>query len=396
MPPAGPVKILHIITRLDLGGSAENTLLTAIGLANKGHDLTIICGRSDNPPSSNEKKAVDAGVKIIRMRSLARRISPGRDLVACTVLWWHLMTRRYHIVHTHTSKAGVVGRVAARFAPVRRLVHTPHGHIFYGYFSAFLTGFFVWVEWLLIRWTSVQITLTHKEKEDYLLHGIGPERKNVPVFSGIELTRFLECRADGLVKRREMGLRDNDFVVGTVARLVPVKNHILIVRAADLLRDRVPELRCLFVGDGDLRAPLEAEVARLGLRPHFHFAGWRDDIAELHATFDVFAMTSKNEGMGRAFVEAQACGVPVIGTRVGGVGEVLSEGWTGFLIEPDNAAELADKLAFLHTNRDALARLAANCKDWVRPRFSHDVMVDKIEKIYLELLEPKRRSGVVR
>jgi glycosyltransferase involved in cell wall biosynthesis len=388
MPPRHPYRILHIITRLDLGGSAENTLLTAIGLAKKGYAVTIICGQSDNPPSRNEQKALTAGVKVIRMRSLVRDIAPIADVAALLRLWWHVVTNRYDIVHTHTSKAGVLGRIAVRFSRVKRVVHTPHGHIFYGYFSAILTGFFVWVEWLLMRWTALQITLTHKEMLDYLAHGIGPEEKMVPVYSGIELQPFLACTCDRAKKRAELGIESQHFVAGTVARLVRVKNHQLVIQALDILRERAPLLRFVFVGDGELRDSLETQIQSLGLESRVVFTGWREDVAELLSAFDLFVMVSKNEGMGRAFVEAQASGVPVIGSRVGGVAEVMSAGETGYLVEPEDAQDLADKIEHLYNNRERLERMAAKCREWVKPRFGHDVMIERIESLYRQLLQP--------
>jgi glycosyltransferase involved in cell wall biosynthesis len=384
--------VLHIITRLDLGGSAENTLLTALGIIARGYRTTIICGYSDNPPSVNEQKAAAAGVGILRIRHLVRNISPWHDL--CAILWLvvYLKRNRCDLVHTHTSKAGVVGRVAACIAGVGPVVHTPHGHIFYGYFSRMITGVFVYVERVLMRFTDIQITLTQKEKNDYLQKGIGPAHRHVPVYSGIELGPFLSRTPDCVAARAGLGLDIAHVVAGTVARLVPVKNHSYIVEAAALCKDRTPGLRFVFVGDGELREDLQGRIDGHGMTGRFVLTGWRNDIAGLMDAFDVFVMCSKNEGMGRAFVEAQASGVPVVGTRVGGIAEVLDEGRTGFLVGLGDPEELAGIFVRLYEDKNLRDELARNCRPWVVPRFSAEAMVDKIEDIYAGLLRPRARG----
>ena len=384
--PTQPLRILHVITRLDVGGSAENTLLTVTGQAKRGHSVTLVAGVSGNPDSTNESRAIAAGVRILRHRRLVRNISPVDDLLALWDLFRHLRSNSYDIVHTHTSKAGVIGRIAAVLAGRRPVVHTPHGHIFYGYFSSALTKIFVWVERALMGPTSALITLSRKEKDDYLAQGIGPAARIEPVFSGIELTPFLDCTCDRTAVRAELGLGPDDFVACTVARLVSVKNHAMIVSAAAKLADSVPALRLVFVGDGELRMSLEEKARTLGIGGRIVFAGWRKDIARIICASDIFVMCSRNEGLGRAFVEAQACGVPAIGTRVGGVPEVLGEGETGYLVESGDINGLADRIEYLHNNRGELARLAANCKARVNPRFSAEVMVERIEGIYRELM----------
>jgi glycosyltransferase involved in cell wall biosynthesis len=383
------VKILHIITRLDVGGSAENTLLTAAGQQVMGNAVSIICGISDNPASDNETTAAAIGVTILRIPALRRPISPLNDLIASFRLYRHLRKNRYDLVHTHTSKAGIVGRIAARFAGVKCIVHTPHGHIFYGYFSRTITRIFIFAEWLTMRWTDALITLTQHEKDDYLKVGIGPAERIHPIFSGIDLGPFLSAGDERERLRAEFGLNESHFILGTVARLVEVKNHQLIVRAAHHLKQYQDSLRFLFVGDGELHQELQRMVADDGLEKMFIFAGWRRDIAALLSAFDVFVMVSRNEGMGRAFVEAQAAGLPVIGTAVGGVPEVLVEGETGFLVGPDDSEALASRISALYTDRASLGQMAAACRAWVNPRFSDAVMVSKIDAVYQQCFSRK-------
>ncbi|MBN2038028.1 MAG: glycosyltransferase family 4 protein [Chitinispirillaceae bacterium] len=390
--PPQSLKVCHVITRLDLGGSAENTLLTAIGLRQRGHAVDLVCGKSENPASASEKQALGCGVRIVRMAELVRPISPIRDMLALVRLVIMMKRNRYDLLHTHTSKAGILGRIAGYIARVPLVVHTPHGHIFYGYFSGPLTTVFTWLERIVTVGTHALITLTGREKQDYLDRGIGRPERIHPVLSGIDLAPFLSLEPRRDECRAAIGLAPSHFIAGTVARLVPVKNHAMIVDAAALLKDRCPDIRYVFIGDGELREPLTARIRSLDLADRLVMLGWRNDIAECLSMFDLFVMCSRNEGMGRAFVEAQACGVPVIGSRVGGVAETIKEDITGFLVDPHNPEELADKLTRLYTDRALLARMAAACRPHVDPAFGKEVMVEKIDCLYRRLCDERKAA----
>jgi glycosyltransferase involved in cell wall biosynthesis len=381
-------KTLHIITRLDSGGSAENTLLTAIGMSRKGHKTDIVSGYSDIPASLNEKLATVYGVTITRIKQLVRSPSLVNDVTALCKLFLIIRTGKYDVVHTHTSKAGILGRAAAKLANTKCIIHTPHGHIFYGYFSAKVTLVFVYLERFVSLFTDAQITLTNREKQDYLARNIGAPEKFFPLFSGIDLTPFLHPKRTRLEMRKELGLDESCFVAGTVARLDPIKNHHLIISAAENLKN-LKNCKFVFVGDGELHTDLLTRIIKLGMENLFLFTGWRNDISDLLNAFDIFIMCSKNEGMGRAFVEAQAAGLPVIGSRVGGVAEVLDEGRTGYLVEPDDAFELANKIEMLYRQKSHRNALSDACRKWVCPKFSADVMVDEIEKLYNKVLKEK-------
>jgi glycosyltransferase involved in cell wall biosynthesis len=330
----------------------------------------------------NEKRALESGVTITRLRCLVRNPSVVNDTLALFCLFRLIRKGHYNIVHTHTSKAGILGRVAAKLAGAPCIVHTPHGHIFYGYFSALLTAAFVYLERFTGKFTDALITLTQAEKRDYLLRNIGTPDRIFPVYSGIDLDPFMYPARTREEMRKELGLNESHFVAGTVARLDPVKNHHLIVDAALRLKNDFRDIRFVFVGDGDLREELAARIEEHGMTDGFIFTGWRNDISDLLAAFDIFIMCSKNEGMGRAFVEAQAAGVPVIGTRVGGIAEVLDEGRTGYLVDPDNAYELAEKIELLHRLKSHRNALSEACRKWVDPKFSAVLMVDEIESVY--------------
>jgi glycosyltransferase involved in cell wall biosynthesis len=269
------------------------------------------------------------------------------------------------------------------------IVHTPHGHIFYGYFSPPVTRFFMILERVLMRCTDRQITLTEGEKRDYCAFHIGTASQMDVIYSGVALQPFLDCSSHRQATRQQLGLTETDFVAGTVARLVPVKNHMLIIDAVGKIHEQIPALRCLFVGDGDMQEILANRITQLGLSTHFILAGWRDDIPQVLSACDIFIMVSINEGMGRAFVEAQAAGLPVIGTRAGGVPEVVDEGKTGLLVDPDDSEGLADAIVTLYNKRERLEEMAVRCRHWVDPRFNDETMVKKIEAVYQSVYEGK-------
>jgi glycosyltransferase involved in cell wall biosynthesis len=270
---------------------------------------------------------------------------------------------------------------------LKSIVHTPHGHIFYGYFSPFLTNVLVSIERFVTKCTSALITLTEKERQEYLDRNIGKPDAIFPILSGIDLEPFLRDDEKKTDIRKELHLTEYAFIAGTVARLVHVKNHDLIVSAASMIADSIPELMFVFVGDGDLHEHLQNRIIQLGLSKQFVFLGWRNDTVRLLKAFDFFIMCSHNEGMGRAFVEAQASGLPVIGSTAGGIPEVLRENITGYLV-PDNAPEaLASAITTIYNKRNERETIAKACREWVNPKFSKEVMVESIESLYFKFLQ---------
>jgi glycosyltransferase involved in cell wall biosynthesis len=387
------LRILHVITRLDKGGSAENTMLTALGNAAHGHHVSLICGISDIPQSETEERARESGISIIRFNTLVREISPFKDLWTLFRIYLHLKLHPCDVLHTHTSKAGIIARIAGKTAGVKCIIHTPHGHIFYGYFSPAKTRFLTTIERMVTRKTAAVITLTQHERSDYLDRNIGTPDSVYPVFSGIEMQPYLEADYDRAATRRELGIPRDCYLAGTVARLVHIKNQDLTISAAQLLKKSHPDIYYLFVGDGDMREHLEQRIASLGLRDRFIFTGWRNDIPRMLHAIDLYIMCSHNEGMGRAFVEAQACGLPVIGSRVGGIPEVLVEGETGYLVSPTDHEALAESITRWYNRRHEREEIARRCREWVNPRFSIETMVQSIETLFYKYTSEQPATG---
>ena len=296
-------------------------------------------------------------------------------------------------MHTHSSKAGFIGRWAAKFAGVKTIVHTPHGHVFYGYgFGAFKTMLYLFLERLSAPFTTTLVALTEGEKRESLGCGVGHEAAWRIVHSGVgPLPSFDEAATREAVRKR-FAIPDGNLVVGTIARLVPVKGIRYLIEAAALLN--WPGTTFLIVGDGVERPFLEKKVRELGITDNVVFAGMRSDIGEMLAAMDIFVQPSLNEGMGKTIIQAQSAGLPVIASRVQGIPDALQEGLTGLLVRPGAPGAIADAVKLLAGDPALRRRMGTSGKNWVAepvdgyPRFSTERMVHLLETLYEGLNEP--------
>jgi glycosyltransferase involved in cell wall biosynthesis len=371
------IRVAHLITRLDVGGSTENTLISAIRMPQETFACSIVSGLTTEPPPGAEAHLAAAGVPWTQVAQLRREVNPLRDLLALAQLRRVIREIRPDVVHTHSSKAGFLGRLAARLAGVRYIVHTPHGHIFDGYFSPLATRTFIGLERLAARWTSRFVTLSDEEARDHLRHGIGRPEQFTTIPSGVDL--------DPILQAAPVRLLHDGPVIGTVARLVPVKGLEYLLDAAPAIFGESPGARLLMVGDGELRQALEARAQTLGIADRVHFAGFRADAPAVLAGMDVFVLPSLNEGMGRVLVMAMALGKPIVATRVGGVPELLDGGKAGLLVPPADPSALAEAVLSLLRDSD-LARRIAEAGRSRAPRYSAKAMVDALAKLYREIV----------
>lgn len=380
-------RVLHVITRLTLGGSAENTVASMVGLAAAGYGGPLAVGIAESDHVSVDD-ARRRGVTLVDVPGLGREVGP-RDVVALAQLLAVMRRERPAIVHTHTSKAGFVGRLAARLARVPAVIHQPHGHIFYGYYGPRRTAFYVSLERLAARWTDRIVTLTARGTEEHLARGIGRRAQYRTVPSGVP-TAELRAQSPGrAAARAALGLPADAFVVGALGRFVAVKGFDLLVGALPALAAAVPSSRVLLVGDGPERIALETQATALRVGERVQITGATADIARCLAACDVLAAPSRNEGMGRVLVEAMALGVPVVATDVGGIPAVVGEGECGRLVPSGDIGALAEALVELgvdHALRDKLAAAAV-----VRAEaFSTGVANAAMRAIYDELAREKR------
>lgn len=388
-PQDGRRTVIHVITQLDRGGSARNTFSTVLGHDRDRFRVGLVYGRSTARSEAEAAQlAADleelrqAGVALLEVPSLVREIRPLRDARATLALWWLFRKERPALVHTHTSKAGAIGRVAAWLAHIPVVIHTPHGHIFYGYYGRVMSGVMRLFEQALARITDRIVTLTDRGAQEHVQYRIAGPEKFVTIPSGITLSAFQSVRVDPVAQRKEMGVPAEGLVIGTVGRLVPIKGHVWLLRAAPLVLAEFPQATFVFVGEGPLLSRLQQLAAELGISGHVMFLGARLDVPECLAALDVFAFPSINEGMGRALIEAMAVGLPVVATRVGGIPDVVADGETGVLVPPRDEAALAGALLGLLRDprrRQTYGQAARRSMD---ERFDVEAMVGAIDRLY--------------
>jgi glycosyltransferase involved in cell wall biosynthesis len=374
------LKVIHVITRLSLGGSSENTVLSVVGLAAAGHDCLLVTG-----PAGTETDLVAAaarrGCRVRLLPSLVREVAPVTDLRAVVDLVRIFRRERPDLVHTHTSKAGFVGRLAARLARVPLTVHTPHGHVFYAYYGPARTRLFIALERLAARWTDRIVVLTPRGAEEHLARGIGRPGQYVAIPSGVDVAALRARAPERAAARARIGVNAEAPLVVGVGRLVPVKGFDVLIAAVPELRAAFPSVSVLLVGDGPERPALEARARALGVDAHLRIVGALDDVAPCIAASDVLVAPSRNEGMGRVLIEAMALDVPVVATRVGGIPSVLGDGEFGVLVPAEAPGPLAAALIDVLHDGGRRAKLTESGRRRAEA-FSVDVMVARIRELY--------------
>jgi glycosyltransferase involved in cell wall biosynthesis len=393
-----PYKVIHVITRLDWGGSAQNTLLTAVGHDRSRFVPLVVAGAIGEWDDQGGVEARDAqgdtlqqaGVSRQVLPSLTREVHPIKDCVALWQLSRLFRRERPAIVHTHTSKAGALGRLAAWIARVPVLVHTPHGHVYYGHFGRFRSWLFLGIERLLARVTTSMIALTEAEREDHLSQRVGSRHAFAVIPSGIDVERFRRVGIGAGTKPPGTSYRDGAFVIGSVGWLTPVKGHRFLIEAVARLKPKYPAVHLLLIGSGGLRDELRQLAVRLGIESSVEWLGMRTDVPECLGAMHCFVQPSLNEGMGRALVEAMAAARPVVASRVGGIPAIVEDRRTGLLVPPGDPEALANAIAELIERPNWAGTLALAARERIDASFSVPAMVRAIETVYDEALKRVR------
>jgi len=386
-------KIIHVITRLDMGGSALETMLVCNALAKK-YDLLLLHGLSlESQMEHMEKKNVlhmidsakEKGVRVIPLPSLKRKIAPFYDIWAFISILKILIREKPAIVHTHTSKAGIIGRMAAKIAGVPAIIHKPHGHVFFGHFGWLTSKLFLLIEKMFDHMTDCVVALTEGEKQDYVKLRVYRKDKIVKIHSGVDVELFMRSGSDVDKKRISLGLNPGDMVVGTVGWLLAIKGPAYLLKAMGVVWKKFPDARLVYVGKGDLEEKLKAEVLRMGAFDRVRFLGWREDVAEIMPTFDVFVLPSLNEGMGRVIVEAMAAAKPVVASRAGGIPDLVTDGQNGLLVSPADPQALAGAIQTLLESPELRREMGAKGRQ-MSTDFSVAKMIEKLDNLYLRYL----------
>ena len=381
-----PVRVARVIARLNIGGPAQHAILLTAGLDRTRFATTLITGVVGRGEGDFSGMARARGVDPVVIPELGRAIRPGRDLTALVKLVSLFRRLRPDIVHTHTAKAGTLGRLAARIAGVPVTIHTFHGHVLDGYFSPAVTRVFVGMERMLARATDRLVTVSPRLRTELLAMGIGrPEQVEV-IPLGLDLERFRRARPGVPTLRPSLGLGSEVPLLGIVGRLVPIKDHSTLFQAMALLQTSNPPVHLAVVGDGEERARLEELAGRLGLGQRIHFLGWRTDLDTILTEVDVVICASKNEGTPVALIEAMAAGVPVLSTDVGGVADLVAHGETGWLVRPGDPPSLAEAIRHLLGDAALRARLAAAGRAVALERHGVEGLIRRVETLYATLM----------
>jgi glycosyltransferase involved in cell wall biosynthesis len=386
-----PLRVLRIVTRLNVGGPARQILALEPAMARRGVRSLLVSG------TVNEDEADLAELlhyeDVRRLPRLQREPSPPRDLAALADLWRIVVRYRPDVVHTHMAKAGTLGRAAAVLARAPVRVHTFHGHTLEGYFTERGRRRVVRTEGALARVSSALVAVSRSVADDLLRAGIGRPHQYRVLSPGLDLGPFLGIEGrDGSIRKR-LGIPDEAPVIGFSARLVPVKAVDVFLAALDVVLTELPEAHAVIAGDGPEGGRITAAQSSVA-GERIHRAGWLADMAAFYADVDVVALSSVNEGTPISLIEAAAAGRPVVATAVGGVPEVVADGETGDLVAPGDPPALA--AAILRLIRDPGLRAAMGAAARARSgRYSAETLADETLSLYRELLRNRGKGPTV-
>lgn len=382
------MKVVHVITRLILGGAQENTLHNVEDLhAIHGDDVSLITGPAIGPEGSLLERAARGGFRLEVLSSLQRSIHPVHDWQAFRQLQHRLRELQPDLVHTHSSKAGILGRMAARRIGIP-VVHTIHGAAFHYGQSPLAYRAYVAAEKWAARSTSKLICVADAMRDAYLAEGISTPDRYVTIYSGFETAPFLAPPRERAELRQRFGFGPDEIVVGKIGRLFHLKGHEFLIEAARHVVKQNPQVRFLLVGDGILRQKYEQEIAQAGLTHAFHFTGLvpPEEIPALLQAMDIVAHTSQWEGLARVLPQGLLAGKPVISYDVGGAREVVIPGETGFLLPRDSVNELADAILQLAADSKLREQLGATGRARFSEQFCHRFMTARIREVYEAVL----------
>src|SRR6266567_4909754 len=381
------MRVTHVITRLIVGGAQENTVNSVLGLRQKPDmDVKLISGPTTGPEGSIESEVATIPDLLTILPELVRPVHPWKDIWALRRLAEIFRAQRTEIVHTHSGKAGVLGRLAARRAGVPVIVHTIHGPSFGNFQGALANALFRAAERYAGRATTHFVVVARAMTEQYLAAGIGRRAQYTRIVSGFALQPFLSAR--NLPELRErLGIGPGDFVVGKIARLSRLKGHDDLFAVAPQLVKRCPQMKFLLVGDGEWRGRFEMRARALGLSQHFVFAGLvpPNEVARYAGIMDCLVHLSRREGLPRALPQALAAARPVVSYDCDGAKEVCLENETGFLLAPGDLNGLSDRLLRLANNPGLRRRLGEHGQRFVQERFSAERMIRDLQELYLRL-----------
>jgi len=385
--------VVHVITKLELGGAQRNTLYTVEHLDGARWDKVLVCGEGG---VLDEEARAGRTFRTLFVPSLVREMRPLRDAAALWSLWRVLRRLRPALVHTHSTKAGILGRIAARLAGAPVVIHTVHGFSFSPFHPPLRRLLYRWAERLAAPLTTRFLAVSRANLEEGVRLGLWRRDRVDLVRSGISIEKYRGAPADRDRQRRALGLPEGAAVVGSVGNFKPQKGPMELLKAFALVARQVPEAHLVVAGDGPLRGEFEEGVRAHGLEDRVRLLGWRRDVPGLLQAFDVFLLTSLWEGLPRSLLQARAAGLPVVATAVDGSVEAVEEGVTGYLVPPRNPLAAAGRVLELLGDAGLRRRMGEAARDGLE-EFGIERMVERQDEIYRELLGsvgPSRLPGV--
>jgi glycosyltransferase involved in cell wall biosynthesis len=389
-------KVLRIINRFNIGGPTYNaTFLTKF--ISEDYETVLVGGLPEKDESDSLHILEEYGVKPLLIPEMKRIPNFRSDREAYRKIKQIIEEFQPDIVHTHAAKAGALGRKAAKACGVPIIVHTFHGHVFHSYFGKVKTTLYKMIERRLAKLSTGIIAISPIQKEELSsIHGICKREKIKVIPLGFDLMKFRENLAGKREETRTKWRLDaDDVAVAIIGRLAPIKNHHLFLDVIELLAEKGIRARYFIVGDGQEKTSIEQRAKELENKYDLkiELTSWIKDIATFNAGMDIICLSSDNEGTPVSLIEAQASGVPVISTDVGGVKDILDEGKTGFVVPKKDALAFAEKLQLLIEKKEIRDKMSQNGWNFVRDKFHYTTLVKNMENYYTELIENSRKNA---
>lgn len=382
------IRLLRIQSRICIGGPALNTINLSAGLSNRNYQTLLVGGQLLADEKSMIPFARERGVAVQLLPEMGRSVSVFDDWKA----FWRVVSliKRFkpHVVHTHTAKAGAIGRLAAWYCRVPLRVHTFHGHVFHGYFSPLKTRLAIWTEQVLARLSHRIIAISKKQHRDLTqIYKIVPERKCRIVPLGFELNRVIQGKPGSF--REQLGLDSDVMLCGILARLVPIKNHRFLVESIAAWKRRFSnaqpkKVKFLIIGDGELREDLETQVRAAQLEEEVIFTGWIRETDAIYADLDLNMLVSMNEGTPVTLIEGMAAGVPILAKDVGGIRDIAPKG-AGHILDADCTHQ--EFAAAIQEFVENPARLERSIREEILRRFGVDRLIDDMDRVYQDFFK---------
>jgi len=377
------MRICHIITKPELGGAQLSTLNLVSNLSEDKYQVSIITSPEGilRQEFKNLKNAT-----VYFSPFLTRFVNPPADILALMHIYDIYRSIKFKIIHTHSSKAGIIGRWAALFARVPVILHTVHGWPFNEYQPLLVKRFYIFLERITAIFTTKIICVSKKDIETGLRYRIAPKKKFILIKYGISLHQFKNLACNKKEKKRGLGINNDDPVIGMISCLKPQKAPLDYIKVCMDVYNKIPGINFLLIGDGVLRKKCKSELSRLSLNGRFIFTGWRRDISELLDIIDIVVLTSKWEGQPIAIIEALSKGKPIVATDAGGIRELVKDGVTGYITKPGQCSDTADSILRILKDRNSLFKMSQEAAKSIDDSFDIKVMAHNMDDLYGSLI----------